>query len=96
MKFIGFWEFKPEDFDKVIEKSEEAMAEREKGTEKFPKFLFPAHGMGDGWNGFAIYENVTPDQMTNLVLHFMPEMTIQFVPIFETKKATERYLKMKK
>jgi len=96
MNYIAFLEFKPEDLDKIIEKFKYAMAEREKGTEKFPKFLFPTRGMGDGWKGFAIYENVTPDQMTNLMLHFMPEMTIKFVPIFEPAKLIERYMKMKK
>ena len=29
MKFIAFWDFCPENFEKVIEKSKEAMAERE-------------------------------------------------------------------
>ena len=51
--------------------------------------------MGDGMKGFAIYESMTPDQMANLVLHFMPEMKIEFVPIFEVSKTIEKYQKLK-
>ncbi|MCP8305079.1 MAG: hypothetical protein H3Z50_06420 [archaeon] len=96
MKFIAFWEFKPEDFDKVIEKYKQAMAEREKGSEKFPKFLFPPHSMGGEWKGFAIYENATPEQLTNVALFFAPEEKVKFVPIFDSAKAVELYMKMKK
>jgi len=96
LNYIAFWEYCPEDFDKVIEKYKQVMAEREKGTEKFPKRLFPAHGMGGEPKGFTLYENPTPEQLTNVVLHYMPEMKFKFVPIFESDKVIELYQKMKK
>ena len=68
---------------------------REKMPEKFPKILFPAHGLGGEFKGFTI-EDGTPEQITNLVFHYMPEMKVKVVPIFESKKTTELYLKMKK
>jgi len=96
MKFICFWEFSPEDYDKIIKKYKQAMAEREKGSEKFPKVLYPPHGMGGEWKGFTIYEDVTPEQMTNMALHYAPEEKLKFVPILDVAKATELYLKSEK
>ena len=96
MKYICFWEFKPEDFDKILEKYKQAMEEREKGSEKFPKIIFPPHGMDGEWKGFTIYENVTPEQMINMAFYFAPEEKLKFVPIFEVAKAVELYQKMKK
>lgn len=96
LKYILFWEFCPEDFDKVIEKFKQAMAEREKGTEKFPKILFPPHSLGGEWNGVAVLENVTPEQLTNLMIHYEPETTFKFVPLLELTALIETYQKMKK
>lgn len=96
MNYIAFWEFKPEDLDKVIKKYKYAMAEREKGTGKFPKFLFPSHSIDGEYKGFAIYEDATPEQLMNVVLHFSPEEKVKFMPIFESTKLIEGYRKMKK
>ena len=96
MKYICFWEFKPEDFDKIIEKYKQAMKDREKFPEKFPKILFPPHSLGGEWKGFTIYETDTPEPLLNLVLHYSPEEKMKFVPILESVKALELYLKMKK
>ena len=95
MKYICFWEFEPKDFDKMIEKYNQAIEEREKVPEKFPKILFGPYSIGGEWKGFTVYE-ATPEQMTNLVLHYMPEEKLKFMPIFDGKKVIERYLKMKK
>ena len=96
MNYIAFWEYDPEDVDKVIEKAKQAIAEREKGTGKFPKFLFPSHEMGGEHKGFAVYENPTPEQLMNIQIYFAPEMKVKFVPIFESAKIMELYAKMKK
>ena len=96
MKYIAFWEFNPEDYDKAIEKEKQAMEERERGTDKFPKILFPSHGMGGEFKGFIIYEDATPEQLINVGLHYMPETKFKFVPIFDGKKVLELYQKVKK
>jgi len=96
MNYIGFWEYSPEDFDKVIELFRQATVEREKGTGKFPKILFPSHGIGGEHKGFTVYENATPEQLTNLVLHYTPVMKFKILPIFESAKVVELYQKMKK
>lgn len=96
MDYIGFWEFRFEDFDKVIKKTKYVWAEREKGSEKFPKVLFPPHGMGGELKGFTVYENATPEQILNLTLYMAPEEAFEFVPIFDAAKVIENYLNMKK
>ena len=95
MNYIAFWEFKPEDLDTVIEKTKRATAEREQGTGKFPKFLFPSHSIGGEYKGFAICENPTPEQLMNVILHFSPEEKIRVIPIFESVKFVEQHLKWK-
>ncbi|MFQ6075371.1 MAG: hypothetical protein ACE5Z5_04450 [Candidatus Bathyarchaeia archaeon] len=95
MNYIGFFEFCPEDFGKVIEKFRQAMAEREKEPEKFPKILFGPVSMGGEWKGFVLYENATPEQIMNVVIHYEPEMTYKFVPLLEATKLIELYLKKK-
>lgn len=95
MKYICFWEFKPEDFDNIIEKYRQAMEDREKIPDKFPKILFGPYSIGGEWKGFTVYD-ATPEQMTNLALHYMPEEKLKFIPILDSKKALELYLKMKK
>ena len=96
MNYIAFWEFKPEDLEKVIEKFKYAMAEREKGTGKFPKILFPPHSIGGEYKGFTIYEDATPEQLMNVTMYFSPEEKVKFMPIFEVAKLIELSQKMKK
>ena len=95
MKCICFWEFEPEDFDKMVEKYKQAMEDREKFPDKFPTILFGPYSLGGEWKGFTVYD-ATPEQMTNLALHYMPEEKLKFIPIFDPKKAIELYLEMKK
>ena len=96
MKFIAFCEYDPKDFDKVIEKFRQAMAEREKGTGKFPKQLFPAHSFGGLPKVIVILENPTEEQLNNLVAHYMPEMKIELVPLLDAETFIPTYMKMKK
>lgn len=94
MKYIAFWEFDPEDMDKVIEKNMQVLAAREKGIEKFPKTLSDSYSIGGEYKGFILYETDDPDQLTNVILHFRPEMKWKFMPIFDSTKVIELYQKM--
>ena len=95
MKYIAFFELDPEDFDKVIEKYRQVLAETEKGTEKYPKALSKPYGMGGEFKGFQLFETDDPEQMANIALHYAPEMKHKFVPIFEIAKVVELYQKTK-
>lgn len=95
VKYIAFFELDPEDFEKVIEKYRQGLAEIEKGTEKYPKPLSEPYGMGGEFKGFQLYETDNPEQLVNLALYYAPEMKHKFVPIFEVAKVIELYQKTK-
>jgi len=96
VKFIGFWEYCPEDTEKVIQKFRQMTIEREKGTEKFAKLIFGPFGMGGETKGFSVYETDDMDKLTNISAFYMHEMKFKFIPIQESSKAAELYLKVKK
>lgn len=96
MKFIGFWEYDAEDVVKVIEKSRQMMAERDKGADRFAKTIFgPFHISGEH-RGFTIFETDDPDKLANISIFYTPEMRWEFLLINDSAKLTELYLKMKK
>ena len=94
MKYIVFWEYRPEDFDKVIERFIAYAKEVEKHPDKYPKVLFPTHSMAGETKGIEIIE-ATSDQMTNEVLYWMGLVPLRFVPLHEAAKVVETYLKSK-
>jgi hypothetical protein len=99
VKCIGFYELKPEDFAKVIPKFREAVAARDTAPGKFPKIVFDTHAMsgpGSQWRGLTIYEDPTEEQLNNLVIHYHPEVTFQFVPLQAAGGFIPQFLKMKK
>ena len=99
MKFVGFYEVKPEEFAKVIPKFQEAYASRTTAPNKFPKIVFDTHSMsaeGSKWKGLTIYEDPTEEQLNNLVIHYHPEVTFQFVQLSSASGFIPQFVKMKK
>ena len=96
MKYIAFWEFCPEDIDKVIERYKQVIAERQKFPDKYPKVIFGPFGMGGESKGFVGLETDDPEQMAKWVLAYWPVERINFVPILEVSKWIELYQKIKK
>jgi hypothetical protein len=96
LKFIGFWEYCLEDVDRVVEKFKKMTAEREKETEKYPKLVFGPYHIGGESKGFTVFETDSIDQLTNTTVHYLPEMKWKFMPIHESGKVAELYLKSKK
>ena len=94
MKYIAFWEFKPEDIDKVIELTKQLEENRAKSPEKYAKRLFPPHAMSVETNGFTVVEG-TSEQIMNTTLPFLGVLNVEYVPIFASAKITEQYLKSK-
>ena len=95
VKYIGYYEMCPEDFDKVIPLFREAMEEREKGTDKFPPTLSATYIMGGQWKGFTLYEDASQEQLDNLALHYRPLVKFKFVPITEAGKRIAIHLESK-
>jgi hypothetical protein len=96
MKFIAFWEYNAEDTVKCIEKLKQAMTERERGTESLAKLIFGPYNFSGKTKGFSVYETDDPDKLMNVAVFYMPEMRWKFIPIIETGKSAELWLKMKK
>jgi len=94
MKYIVFWEFCPEDFDKVVERYQALGKEVEKHPDKYGKVLFPGHAMAGETKGFEIVE-ATSEQMIDDINFWMGLLTLKFVPILEAAKLVESYLKSK-
>ncbi len=95
MKYIEFWKFCPEDFDKVIAKYIEFNTEeKKKHPDKYPKVIFSSYSMAGETKGFEVVE-ATSEQIEDDVLYWMGLITLKFVPIFESAKLVEKYLKSK-
>ena len=94
MKFIAFWEWCPEDDDKMRENTNKLIEERKKFPDKYPKILFPGHVMGY-CKGFQIYE-ANEDQRLNLEWFRYPLMKIKWVPISSAEKVMEIHQKIRK
>ena len=96
MKVLAFFEYCPEDFEKCVEKFRVAMADRATGSTKFPKQVFPTHGVGGEYKTIVIYEDPTDEQLNNVAIHYMPEMKMRFIPLIDAQKFIEQYFKEKK
>ena len=96
MKYVGFWEFCPENLDKVIEKNNQVIAERKTGSKKFGTVICGPFGLGGEMKGFTVYEFDDHEQYANIALHYTPLMSWKFVPILESSKIIELWHKMKK
>jgi hypothetical protein len=96
VKFVAFWEYDAEVAMKVIEKLKQMTAEREKGTERVPKLIFGPFNFAGETKGFSVYETDDPDKLTNMTAFYMPELRMKIIPIQESARAAELYVKMKK
>ncbi len=94
MKYIVFWEFRPEDLDKVIELSMKEQKEIEKNPEKFGKYIMTPQSIGGQMKGFSVVE-ATPEQMVLSVLHWGPEVKMKYMPIVDAAKFIAQYMKSK-
>jgi len=100
MKSIGFWECKPEDFAKIIPMFREAIDARKTAPNKFPKIIYETSFMSvsgsSQWKGFSIYEDPTEEQLNNMIIHYHPLITFQFMQLTSAEKFIPQFLKMKK
>ena len=94
MRYIVFWEFCPEDFDKVLAKYKLMAEISEKKPERFGEQLFPPQHKGY-CKGFTISE-ANPEQVRNSNVFWFPEMKMKFVPCDDVSNWIEAYMKTKK
>ena len=94
MKYIVFWEFSSEDMGKVIEKSIKAQKEAEANPGKYPEYIFPPHSISGQPKGFSVVK-ATPEQIVTGVNYWSPELKLKYMPIIESAKFIEHYMKSK-
>lgn len=87
MKFIVFWNLKPENVEKVQARGTEFVTERKQHPEKYGRYMRLQDGTGIGfrmigkYQGFSLAEYDADEQMQNTVDFWIPLMTFKFVPI---------------
>ena len=96
MKYLKFYEIPAEDLDEVTEKWGKYLEESKKTPEKFPTYIFPPHGLGNAAKGVSIMEADNEEQLINYILALSPPLKIKFVPLIDSSKVMETYLKTKK
>lgn len=94
MKCIIYWEYAPEDIEKVIARDKEQHARMEQDPNWLGKYLFPAYSTGQ-CEGFSIVE-VNQEQMTTAQAFWFPLMKLKFVPIIATSERIKASMKLKK
>jgi hypothetical protein len=95
VKYLAIAEWCPEDADRVFERAQVSFSEREQGTDKYPKFVFPSHVMIGMNKTFQVYEG-TLEQLSNVENHWVGLVNWKFIPIIETSKHMELYEKRAK
>ena len=86
MRFIAFWEMKPEDAGKVIQK----FSKRE---DLGLKTLYGPCHIGGQAKGFTIFEADDQSVLMNYSSYYTPELTMVIYPIDESKDVVEYWLK---
>ncbi len=86
MKFISFWEMKPEDAGKVILKFSRR---QELGL----KTLYGPCHIGGQAKGFTIFEADDPAVLTDYTNFYTPELTMVIYPIHDSKEVAESWVK---
>ncbi len=97
MKYIAFWEMKPEDAPKVFAKFQKKM---ELGTETLfgpgLKTLFGPYHIGMETKGFTVMETDNPAELANYSSYYLPEMKTKIYPITDSKEMVASWLKYHK
>jgi hypothetical protein len=96
VKYVKFWEVAIEDRDESIEKWGAYMETSKKTPEKYPRYIFPPHGVGEALKGISIMEADNEEQLINYILELSPPLKIKFVPLLDATKYIETYMQTKK
>ena len=96
MKFVKYWEVPFEQMDETIELWGKYLEKSKKTPEKYPRYIFPPHGVGQFNKGVSIMEADNEQQLINYIAELSPPLIIKFVPLLDSNKNIEAYMKAKK
>jgi hypothetical protein len=91
MKFVAFWEYYPEDFEKLMKKNEKIRQDRLQHPDKYPTNLClldktgVAFGLIGLSKGFSLMEVDSAEQLRTVSRNYAPELRFTFVPIIQTE-----------
>ena len=94
MKYLVYWEFCPENLEKVVKKFVEYQKEHKKNPGKYQEYLYPPHAFDGQTKAFSIVE-ATPEQINNVAMYWTPLLTFKYKPIGDSAKFVEQYMKSK-
>jgi hypothetical protein len=98
LKYIGFWEYEPENIYEMFELDdklgEEYRRDLETWQKKYGKFM-GAYWLGMEPKSFGLFEFETQEQMINMERAYWPIKRWRFVPLIEVDKVKEIYMKKK-
>ena len=94
MKYILYWEFCPEDMDKIIPLFQK-MGEL-RGTEGYPKGITPTYTIQGTTSGFTLYDVGDQSEITNFYFHYHPILKMKWKPIEESSETVKIYMGTKK
>jgi len=94
MKYILFWEFCPEDMDKVIPLFQK-MGEL-RGTKGYPTAITPTYTIQGTTSGFTLYEVGDQAEISNFYFHYHPILKQNWKPIEESSETVKTYMGRKK
>jgi len=94
VKYICYFEFKPEDTDKVIPLFQKMIELR--GFPGYPKGISSTYCFGGEPSGFTLYEVDDPQKITNTYLNYFPLLKTTWKPIVEATDFVAAYLKSRK
>src|SRR3990170_6373266 len=86
MKYVKFWEVSLEDQDEMIEKWGKYLETSKKAPERFPRYIFPPHGIGQALNGISIMEADNEEQLINYLIELSPPLKAKFEPLLDSTK----------
>jgi hypothetical protein len=82
---LVYTKWRPEDLDAVLAKARQYQSESIKFPEKYPESLLPPQQILGKSIGVNIFEG-TENQIISLTLFYLPEVTLNVVPLCELSK----------
>jgi hypothetical protein len=101
VKFVAFFEIERADVNRLIPKFQKWHETLKKDPEKHLKVIFPPHHLsivnekGD-FKGISIFEGDTEEKVIEYILNYFPEMKMRIIPLLDSAKMVEGYVKPKK
>ena len=90
MKYVIYSKYDPKDRDLVMARAKKINQKLEKEPTKYPKEIFGPHSIGGGTSSLSIVE-AKEEQLMNYRHLWMPLQEVDFVPLFDSRKLSEKF-----